>query len=152
MSETLSALFQRSDGGSIDLGGRTVQPIFTMQLRKGRQEILIRRVKSKESPISGLRLKVKKGKVEVNGQQHSEIVLWVDASPADVLITTSCKSDCELKAWNVWRIDDLMQAWVGNAGLVVDEGNESITLRCSDGAGDVDFDDFVVRIELKGLK
>ncbi len=109
-------------------------------------------MKSKETPISGLRLKATKGKIEVNGQQHSEIVLWADTSPEDVLITTSCKSDCELKAWNVWRIDDLTQAWVGNAGLVVDEHDHSITLRCSDGVGDVDFDDFVVQIELKSLQ
>lgn len=152
VSDTLSVYFQRSGGKPIDFGGQSVQPIFIMKLRKGRHQISIRRVKSKEAPISGLRLKATAGKIEVNGQQHSEIILWADTSPEDVLITTSCESDSELKAWNVWRIDDLIQAWVGNAGLVVDAHNHSITLRCSDGVGDVDFDDFVVQIELKGLQ
>ena len=146
MSETLSALFQQSSGEAIDVGGRAAQPIFVMKLGKGRQEFLVRRVKSKNAPVSGLRLKTTKGTIEVNGQQHSEIVLWADTSPQELSIIVSCKSACELKAWNVWRVDDLTQAWVGNAGLVVEEINEGFTLRCSDGVGNVDFDDFVVQI------
>lgn len=149
MSETLSTLFQRSSGEPIDVGGRAAQPIFVMKLGKGRQEILVRRVRSKDAPMSGLRLKAKKGTIEVNGQQHSEIVLWADTSPQELSIIVSCKSDCELKAWNVWRVDDLTQAWVGNAGLVVEESDEGFTLRCSDGVGSIDFDDFVVQLMLK---
>lgn len=43
------------------------------------------------------------------------------------------KTDCELKIWNVWRVNDIVQAWVGNAGMVISEEGRIINLECSGG-------------------
>ena len=52
--------------------------------------------------------------------------------------------------WNSWRDGQgAMQAWVGDAGMLVEEGEGGrIVLRCSDGFDRPSFDDLVVELEL----
>jgi hypothetical protein len=147
VSETLSSQFQKSRGTAIEVNGRLVQSIFQKQLNEPNVRFEIHRVKSVNSPTQGFRLKAVQGTIEVNGQHHPDIILWADTCPAVMEIVVSSHSGCQLKAWNVWKIDDLVQAWVGNAGMcVLAEGN-SYTLECSDGVGDVDFTNLIVQVK-----
>ena len=52
-----------------------------------------------------------------------------------------------LDVWNSWMYGGVEHAWIGNAGLVAQTVERGYTLQCSDGVGDVDFTDLVVRIE-----
>lgn len=55
-----------------------------------------------------------------------------------------------LRIWNAWRDNDLTQAWLGNAGMRVIPGEGgSLTLRCSDGEGEPDFDDLVAEVRVR---
>jgi hypothetical protein len=150
MVETLSSLFQRSQGAAVEIDGRLVQPIFQDKIAGTEARFLIRRIKSMNSPVQGLRLKAVKGRIKVNGQSHSEVILWADTSPASVEISVSSKSGCVLKAWNVWRVGDIAQAWVGNSGIHSKKVGRVVVLACSDGVGEVDFTDLVVEIEERG--
>ena len=147
VDQTLSLLFQRLKGAPVELKGQLVHPIFRARVKGGQKRFLIRRIHATSSPVPGLRIKVVKGEIEVNGQRHPEVILWADTSPESVSLSVISKSGCEMKAWNVWRADDLVQAWVGNAGLVISEVDHVITLECSDGAGEVDFTDLIVQIQ-----
>lgn len=147
MSETLSSLFQKSRGLPIEMNGRLVQPIFQTRIEGKRQDFLIRRLNATNSPVPGLRIKAVKGEIEVNGQRYPEVILWADTSPESVVISVFSRAGCELKAWNVWRSDDVVQAWVGNAGLLLSKIGKVIKLECSDGVGEADFSNLVIQIE-----
>ncbi|MDT3723223.1 hypothetical protein [Pseudomonas oryzihabitans] len=145
--ETLSSIFQRTFGAPIEMDGRTIIPLFQMSLSSGRKDLLVRRLNFSLEPVVGLRIKAVKGKIEVNGCSHSEIILWADTSPDVVLLSVFSKSGCDVKIWNVWRSGDLVQAWVGNAGLVVAENKNSVRLECSGGNENIDFCALVVQID-----
>lgn len=147
MNESLSTLFQKSNGLPIELGGCLAYPIFKMVIKESKKDFLVRRLHATKSPISGLRIKVVKGEIEIKGERHPEVILWTDTCPESVSLSILSKSGCELKTWNVWRVDDLTQAWVGNAGLLISEENKIIMLECSNGSGEIDFSDLVVQIE-----
>jgi hypothetical protein len=53
-----------------------------------------------------------------------------------------------LRAWNVWCDPaGTMQAWIGNAGMIVREGSAGeVVLCCSDGFGEASVDDLVVTL------
>lgn len=55
-----------------------------------------------------------------------------------------------VRIWNAWRDDaGTMHAWIGNAGILIEELPNKVTiLRCSDGFGGPAFDDLVVRLKL----
>jgi hypothetical protein len=73
----------------------------------------------------------------------TRIVLWADTAPGEVSLTTSEAGD--LRMWNVWRDGDLLQAWEGDARIIVDDEGEDLGLACHDGhAGDAP--DLVVRV------
>lgn len=147
MTETLSSIFQRTRGAPIQVAERLVYPIFQKKIKAGQSSFLARRLKSSMQPVSGLRLKAVKGELEVNDQRHSEIILWADTSPESVYFSVLSKTGCELKIWNVWRVNDTAQAWVGNAGMVISEEGRITNLECSGGTEAVDFSTLVFQIE-----
>lgn len=146
MSETFSSTFQRTKGAPIKSEGRTVLPIFKLQIGGGRQNYLIRRLGSESASVAGLRIKAVKGMVEVNNQKYSDIILWADTSPEVVPLSVHSKSGCELRIWNVWRTNDVVQAWVGDAGVSASENGDLIVLECSGGDKGVNFSALVVEI------
>ncbi|MDR6356279.1 hypothetical protein Q3H58_002950 [Pseudomonas psychrotolerans] len=118
-----------------------------MNLSSGQKDFLVRRLNASLQPVAGLRIKAVKGKIEINGQSHSEVILWADTSPDVVSFSVFSKLGCDLKVWNVWRSGNLVQAWVGNAGLIVTENKNSVKLECSGGDENVDFCALVVQID-----
>ncbi|MBF7145019.1 MULTISPECIES: hypothetical protein [Pseudomonas] len=147
MMETLSSMFQRTLGAPIEVAEGLAHPIFQKKIRAGRSRFSARRLKSSKQLVPGLRLKVVKGELEVDNQHHSEIILWADTSPESVFFTVVSRKTCQLKIWNVWRTNDIVQAWVGNAGIVITEENCITKLECSGGTEIVDFSTLVYQIE-----
>ncbi|MFZ5638568.1 MAG: hypothetical protein ACOY82_18470 [Pseudomonadota bacterium] len=147
MNDTLSSLFQKAQSSTIEVNGRTVHSILKINMMRNQQSFQLKRLSAKAAPEQGLRIKVDKGNVEVNGQLHPEVILWASTSPDVVIIKVHARPGAELKFWNVWKIDEIIQAWVGNAGIAVEEAERIVTLRCSDGSGEIDFSSLVIEIE-----
>lgn len=142
--ETLSAQFQRAQGKPINYCGNVVLPIFKKDLNQELVTLVIKRLSSLRKPEQGIRIKVEKGEIHLDGKKYKEIILWEDNSPDSVEITVTSKGKSQLKIWNVWRVDALVNAWVGNAGMVINEiADQSIMFQCSDGVGSVDFSNLV---------
>lgn len=146
MSETLSCLFQKSHGAAIEIDGLLVWPICQQKIAQPMKKFLVRRLGSTHSPVQGVRIKAAKGTILVDGHSHPDIILWADTSPAAVEIVVRSKIGCELNAWNVWRSGDRVDAWTGNAGMLIHKADGVVTLECSDGKGEIDFTDLVVQI------
>lgn len=142
--ETLAARFQKSKGQPIELGSDSVWPMYQVQIAPGRHLLEIQRKSAKENPTQGLRLKLGSGELLINGQILSDVVLWADNSPDAIEVAIQAKKATVLKIWNVWSVEGTMHAWIGNAGMLVEESDGHLLFRCSDGIGEVDFSDLIV--------
>ena len=88
--------------------------------------------------------------------EQSPVIEWrgltvYAVSPTVVQLTvtiTDCKK-ASLKIWNIWRGGlNVIQAWLGNSGLVVEPADGGqLLVRCSDGAGQVDFNSLIIRLK-----
>src|SRR5881397_2580858 len=47
---------------------------------------------------------------------------------------------------NSWDQGGILQSWLGNAAMLIEEKEGSVILRCSDGLGDPEFGDLVVEL------
>ncbi|MEO0495124.1 MAG: hypothetical protein AAF081_17090 [Actinomycetota bacterium] len=94
--------------------------------------VTIRRIDSNADRPQGLALDADVP-IGVNGVESTRIVLWDHSSPDEVDLEVPAG---RLTLWNVWETDGAVHAWVGAAGIVLDEVDTDITrLRASDGIG-----------------
>ena len=92
-----------------------------------------------------------KGILKVNKQKLNSPVFWKDTTPSTFIFKCFPKKETgQLNLWNIWQyIDGRVDAWIGNAGIIVEQEDEGICFfRCSSGIGDIDFDDLVFRLIL----
>ena len=90
--------------------------------------------------------------LRVDGVEAKHFTLWQDTSPREVRIVIAKKGKAKLRIWNIWREAvggyGVTQAWLRNSGMRIEPSGESdeTILRCSDGVGAVNFDDFIVSV------
>lgn len=145
-AETLSAAFQQRQGGTLIVDDKAVHQIVKVGLAPGLHRMRAVRGNVASDPVQGLHIKVENGQLLINRQTAPEMVLWADSSPETVDLGIVAKSECMLKIWNVWKVGGLAQAWVGNAGMVVEVDGDAAVLRCSNGVGEVDLENLVVAL------
>lgn len=148
-NKTLSSLFAEQQTNEIDWDG----PLYSLyDLPTDASQLTIRFMSGKTRPPQGLRLKMRGGAMSVESTAAAEIVLWQDSAPEEVRIelTWKPKGKRSLCVWNAWRVKDVTQAWLGNAGMRVTAGEGRVfRLCCSDGEGDPDFTDLVVEVHVR---
>ena len=144
----LAQRFIEAKGGPIEVDGRLVHSIFRRKVGSGTSVRLTRQSTSTSGPVTGLRLKAHRGKLRVNDESLTDVVLWSDTSPDEVLIRCEIpEGGSGLRVWNCWRDEQgVMQAWLANAGMLVEERGGRVTLRCSSGPGGVSFTDLVEQL------
>jgi len=148
MGTKLAELLQAAGGGPIDWSGQRVHMMYELPQPEAAQELLIRFGQPSPGRPQGLRIKVRGGLVELNGEQLDDVVLWSDTAPETVLVRllpAKAKGPMTVRIWNAWRdTAGTMQAWIGNSGMLVEHQDEGTTvLRCSDGFDEPRFDDLV---------
>lgn len=85
---------------------------------------------------------------------EAELVELRASSARRIEIVGSDHTDTVLQIWNGWLVHGAQHAWVGNAGIVVEDlepptgANTRFRLWCSDGLGDPTFDDLVVLVTI----
>lgn len=150
MAERLSDRFMRANGQPIEVDGQSVQMMF--ELAPVTQETLIKLVFEDPSPAraQGLRIKVRNGKAIVADAAEDEVVLWSDTAPRAVEVLARpgrTGKPMTVRVWNVWKDPlDVMQAWTGDAGMIVEADGDAFVLRCSDGFEEPTFNDLIVRM------
>jgi hypothetical protein len=143
MEPSLGELFRRSRGAPIEYRGRRVQAIFEHPLES--EDIIHIQLQSLRERPQGVCIKIVIGTLLVNAQRLNETVLWTDTAPASVRLVCQPKGKAVLKIWNTWKDEQGVQhAWIGNSGMLVETSPERVRFRCSDGIGDVDFNDLTV--------
>lgn len=135
-SPTLAERFKREMGSAQEVEGVPVHNMYRRTVSNGAR-LCVRRLRALATPVQGIRLKLNTGTITVNGVELKDVVLWADTAPTDVevICNTGESPEGELRVWNCWRDPDgTMQAWLGDAGIVVEEADGRILLRCSSGA------------------
>jgi hypothetical protein len=145
-ARTLAELFADAKGPVIDWRGHQVHAIY--ELHPAPARFTVEFATARESPVQGIRFRVRGGLLTANDVTADDIVLWHDTAPSRVDIRLEANAPAiSLKVWNVWRGGmETILAWTGNAGFLAVGRNGSLDLMCSDGEGDVSFDDLHVRI------
>ncbi len=148
----LSERFMETDAKSIDVDGRTVVQMYEREVTDG-TTVEVEFLNTAGDRVQGLNLSLTDGELEVNEERVRDVVLYTDTAPREVrLICHTGGGPATLQVWNSWRAqsgEDRDDAWIGEAGIVVDDqGSGEVVLRCSDGIGPPDFDDLVVRLRV----
>jgi len=148
MPPTLAEIFMKSKGAPIDVDGVTVVNMYRKNVVDG-QKLSIRFDAFKGIPEHGIRIKLQNGLIGVNGQKLKEVVVWVNTAPSNFEIICFPKDiNGELRIWNCWRdFDGVTHAWIGNAGIVVEENEFETALRCSDGMAEFNPDSLTVSLD-----
>ena len=147
MTETsFSKRFAASKGEPIEYQGKTVSGIYRRMVHPD-DLVQVHFVRSNPTVREGLSISIKKGMLVVNGQPIRDSIIWTDTAPAQFdILCKPPKSGAMLHIWNAWDQNGILQSWLGNAGMLIEEVGESVILRCSDGLGEPDFEDLVVEL------
>lgn len=140
MIQTLAERFAIAKGAPLNVDGEVVVNMYRRTVNDG-QKVAVRVLKRIEHPVQGLRIKLSEGTIRVNEQDLKEAVIWLDTAPHEfeLLCNTKKGATSELRVWNCWQdANGVTQAWIGNAGIVADETDSRVVLKCSSGTGAFD--------------
>ncbi len=136
-----------AEGDTFEHEGETIHAIVRRQLAPGDTfavEILEAR------PDQGISLSVEDGaKLGVGATEARDLVIWRETAPDVTEIRyVNPRKRTELTVWSVWEDDGgTTQAWIGWAGMRVEEpDDDTVLLRCSGNFDAPRFDDLVVRL------
>lgn len=140
---TFAEQFAQSQGMPIEYEGGLVHAILRREARSG-SRVRLRWISAIDSPMQGISISVKGGTLKVAGTKAKDLVLWRDSAPDDVEIECSGRNIREILVWNCWRDDrGVTHAWIGNAGMHLDETDVNrVRVRCNSQTA-VTFEDLV---------
>lgn len=139
MSSTLAEQFAKAKGAPVDVDGVLVTNMYRRTVRQG-ERIVISLSVNEESVTQGIRLKLSKGTVLVGDQELQDVVIWSDTAPQSFeVICKPEEAQSEFRLWNCWKgSGEGISAWIGNAGIIVQENGANVKLHCSAGIGSFD--------------
>ena len=116
----------------VDDDGDTVHAAVTVDLNVD-SIVTVRWIHASDERPQGLALDADQP-LMVGDMTNTRMVLWNLSAPNEVEIVARAG---HLTLWNVWETDGAVHAWVGAAGVLLDEtAGDTIRLRASDGFGD----------------
>ncbi|MGY6241783.1 hypothetical protein [Burkholderia ambifaria] len=147
---SLAQRFQESKAPKIEVDGREIYSLYEIDVSSGDTVLSFDFVSSKKSSIQGVKIRASNCNVEVNNQILTDFFIWLDRDPNHIPLNVRIGKGGKaiLKVWNVWKYDDVVHAWIGNAAMLVKRADRHIAFHCSDGIGDPDFEDLVFTIEV----
>ncbi|WP_294287983.1 hypothetical protein [uncultured Sphingomonas sp.] len=154
MTQALADLFADAQSPQLVWDGEMAYAIY--EVSPAPETLTVEFLNAINAPVQGLTLKVNGGVLDVNGTESPEMLLWRDTAPDTVVVRVKSEPGARTacKLWNIWRGSmsgvDVAQAWLGNAGMRIEQSGDGnqLLLRCSDGEGPVDFNNLEVRVTL----
>ncbi|MDA8235191.1 MAG: hypothetical protein M0Z31_10400 [Clostridia bacterium] len=152
---TLAQMLANAKGEPIDYEGKSVMMSYKIPVLKG-QEVEVEFLDYNDTYQQGFEVSIdqRKGTVEINGQKLSAPVFWTHTAPK--IFSFKCytkKTEGFLNIWNVWQnieYKDNVDAWIGNSGMFVEKLEDgALIFHCSNGVGEVNFDDLVFKVKVK---
>lgn len=151
----LAEMFINNKGQPVTLNGNQIVMSHRVDVVKN-QEATIEIISCNNEYRQGIELSIdkRKGFIEVNNQKLTAPVFWLDTAPK--IFTFKCypvKNMGKMNIWNIWQFskqEDRVDAWIGNSGIQVKQEDEkTLVFHCSNGVGDIDFNDLVFKLTLQ---
>lgn len=144
VAPNLGDMFERSESGVVDWHGRVVHAVLRFPVEDG-SSIRLRRLASSKDRAQAVKIAANKGgELSVNGTMAKTVAIWSHNAPVEVEIGVHGRRASSIDVWNAWSLDGVDNAWLGNAGIVVQSHAGGHTLQCSDGVGEADFTNLVM--------
>jgi hypothetical protein len=145
---TLAEQFIVARGASLHVNGCTVVNMYRRPVGSD-QKVKVSARPAVEQPVQGLRIKLVDGLIQINDQFLKEIVIWFDNAPPNFEFSCHPKKQItELRIWNCWRDSrGGVQSWIGNAGMIAEEEDSDVVLRCSTGIADFEPQQLIVNLK-----
>jgi hypothetical protein len=149
---TFAEQFEAARGNTIHYRGRELRTKYVVAVNRG-DTLLIEFLRASDRPVQGLGITCENCQVSIAGAVSKHFGLWLDTAPREVLlIVKNAKGNARLEFFNQWRDEKYGTTlyMLNNAAIdVSEEPDGSVTLRCSDGWTEPDFDNLVVRLSHK---
>lgn len=145
MTATLSAAFQRGNPRKAKWQGTTVHSVLRLPVSAG-DVLRVERRSSSASRAQALKIATDRGELRANGIVVPVVAIWSHTAPPEAVLEVVGRRTRTVDIWNAWSFQGVDSSWLGNAGMVVESSDDSHLLRCSDGLGQVSFDDLVVHV------
>lgn len=144
---SLAQAFAKGNGRRTKWQGTTISSITRLDVSTG-DRIAVTRVRSSRVRAQALKIAVDRGDLRANGIAVPVVSIWSHTAPERAELTVVGRRAKSIDIWNAWSFEGVDSAWIGNAGMLVEQEGATHVLRCSDGLGEPSFDDLVVRIEV----
>ncbi len=140
----------------MDFKGHSVRLFSEVPIVNG-QMVEFRFLGRKGSIEQGIEFEVDRGKgkvevPEIGKERFAHPVFWTHTAPQRVrLICHTRRERGAVGFWNIWRYPgtDGIESRMGNAGMYVEKTSPDVyVLHCSNGIGEVDFEDLVVEVKI----
>jgi len=145
----LADLLSKSEGGTIEVDGRSLRATHSVTVSEGASLRLVF-LRSASAPVQGLGLHGVNCSLKIGGVTNKDLALWCDTAPRNVTCdVVNVKAGARVEITNQWRDDKYGTTMykLNNAAMeVLEQADNSLLLRCSDGWGDADFNDLVVQV------
>lgn len=144
----LCDLFMQSRKPTVQYKGLTVHAAYFKHVKKP-GAFIVRFLHEINFPIQALGIDIDDGIMVIEGFEVSKTILRRDTCPEVVIVHYDPPPwGTRLCLYNQW-IDKNgnSDAWIGNAGMLVEEFGNKVFFHCSDGKGEPTFDDLIVEIE-----
>lgn len=147
----LARKFRSGSGRKTTWQKSTVYSVYELAVKPG-DVIIVERVSSSKTRAQALHLALDKGNLRANGVLMKTAAVWSHTAPEVAELEVVGKRARLVDIWNGWSFEGVESAWLGNGALMVEDNNDVVRFRCSDGIGEPSFDDLVVdvRIEHRG--
>jgi hypothetical protein len=148
MKKTLDDLFWEARAHTVEYEGLTVQrSVFKYVKESGR--FIVRFIKAIPKLVQALRINIYPGQLIIEDTESPKMVLRLDTCPDTVeVLYRPSPLGSRITIYNAWINEDGgIDAWLVNAGMLVEEEGNRMILRCSHGRGEPPFDDLIVEIE-----
>lgn len=144
---SLARLFDKGDHRKATWQSTTIYSYLRFSINPG-DTLRLTRQRSSPSRAQALKLALDKGELRANGVLMETAAVWSHSAPSEVTLEVVGRRARSIDIWNAWSLAGVESSWIGNSAMTVTSEGASHIIACSDGVGDVDFDDLVVRLDL----
>lgn len=146
---TLQEEFLQNRGEPIQFNGQHLFWTYWLPVAHG-DTIEVSFVRFTPRPVQGIGLEAEKCKLRIGGSTSKKFGIWTDTAPRSFEIAISqAKPGARIGIFNQWRdeVHGTTMYRLNNAAIDVrPQADGSVLLMCSDGRGEPEFNDLVVRI------
>jgi hypothetical protein len=154
--------WRESGSEPFEFEGKLVHSIYRRLIKPGTM-VDVEFLRARPTPPQGIELKALGAKLawdehDVEGQS---VRLWADKQNRAAIRYVNSRKTSELRIWNIWLDEvtghrsyapahhELVQAWWAWSGMLIDEVEDGVVLRCSGSYDGPNFDDLTVKLTFR---